>query len=59
LRRLLKSFLATETEDPSIDVALGNLVAAGVVAIGAGSEVNYPAFEPQPSAGSPRRNRDP
>ena len=52
LRRLLKSFLATETEDPSIDVALSNLVAAGVVAIGARSEVSYPAFEAQPSAGS-------
>ena len=53
LRRLLKSFLATETGDPSIDAALSHLVAAGVVAIGAGSQVSYPAFEPQLSAGSP------
>ena len=45
LRRLLKSLLATEMEDPSIDVALSKLVAAGVVTIGAASEVSYPAFE--------------
>ena len=52
LRRLLKSFLATETGHPSIEAALGNLVAAGVVAIGAEGEVSYPGFEPQASAGA-------
>jgi hypothetical protein len=36
----------------SIEVALGKLVASGIVAIGAGSEVTYPALEPQPVAGS-------
>jgi NTP pyrophosphatase (non-canonical NTP hydrolase) len=52
LRRLLKSLLAAETADASIEVALGNLVASGIVAIGAGSEVKYPAFESTPSPGS-------
>jgi NTP pyrophosphatase (non-canonical NTP hydrolase) len=51
-RRLLKSLLAVEPGDPSIEVALDNLVAAGVVAVGAASEVKYPAFEPEPRTGS-------
>jgi len=45
LRRALKSFLAVETGDVAIEVALGKLVAAGVVAIGVGSEVSYPGFD--------------
>ena len=45
LRRALKSFLAAETGDVAIEVALGKLVAAGVVAIGAGSEVSYPGLD--------------
>ena len=45
LRRALKSFLAAETGDVAIEAALGKLVAAGVVAIGAGSEVIYPGFD--------------
>jgi hypothetical protein len=45
LRRALKSFLAAETGDVAIEVALGKLVAAGVVTIGAGSEVSYPSFD--------------
>jgi NTP pyrophosphatase (non-canonical NTP hydrolase) len=45
LRRALKSFLAAETGDIAIEVALGKLVAAGLVAIGAGSEVSYPGFD--------------
>ena len=45
LRRALKSFLAAETGDVAIEVALGKLVSAGVVALGAGSEVSYPGFD--------------
>jgi NTP pyrophosphatase (non-canonical NTP hydrolase) len=45
LRRALKSFLAAEIGDVAIEVALGKLVAAGVVVIGAGSEVSYPGFD--------------
>ncbi len=42
LRRALKSFLAVEPGDPSIEAALAGLIAAGVVALGAQSEVSYP-----------------
>lgn len=42
LRRALKSFLAVEPGDPSIEVALAGLITAGVVALGAQSEVSYP-----------------
>lgn len=52
LRRALKSFLAAETGDVAIEVALGKLVAAGVVAIGAGSEVSYPGFDQTVGSGS-------
>lgn len=52
LRRALKSFLAAETGDVAIEVALGKLVAAGVVAIGAGSEVSYPGFDRPVGSGS-------
>jgi NTP pyrophosphatase (non-canonical NTP hydrolase) len=52
LRRALKSFLAAETGDIAIEVALGKLVAAGVVAIGAGSEVSYPGFDQAVGSGS-------
>jgi len=45
LRRLLKSLLGAETGDASIEVALGNLVASGIVAVNAASAVTYPAFE--------------
>src|SRR3990167_5894383 len=52
LRRALKSFLAAETGDIAIEVALGKLVAAGVVAIGAGSEGSYPGFDQAVGSGS-------
>jgi NTP pyrophosphatase (non-canonical NTP hydrolase) len=45
LRRLLKSLLAAETGDASIEVALDKLVAAGTVVIDAESEVRYPLYE--------------
>jgi NTP pyrophosphatase (non-canonical NTP hydrolase) len=45
LRRLLKSLLAAETGDASIEVALDKLVAAGTVVINAESDVRYPLFE--------------
>lgn len=51
LRRLLKSLLAVETGDASIEVALGKLLAAGTLAINADSEVKYPLFES--GAGAP------
>ncbi|MGY4828599.1 PIN domain-containing protein [Sphaerotilaceae bacterium SBD11-9] len=44
LRRLLKSLLAAETGDASIEVALDRLLAARVISIDAGSTVSYPAF---------------
>ena len=44
LRRLLKSLLAAETGDVSIELALGKLIAAGAVVITAGSDVRYPLF---------------
>jgi hypothetical protein len=52
LRRLLKSLLAAETGDASIEVALGKLVAAGTVAISSGSEVRYPLLESAAGAGA-------
>ena len=55
LRRALKSFLAAETGDVAIEVALGKLVAAGLVAIGAGSEVSYPGFD-RPVGSGPAGN---
>lgn len=51
LRRLLKSLLAAETGDASIEAAFGKLVSSGVVAVGTGSEVTYPAFDLQQGAG--------
>lgn len=45
LRRLLKSLLAAETGDVSIEVALNKLVAVGTVVIDAESDVKYPLFE--------------
>lgn len=51
LRRLLKSLLVAETGDASIENALGKLIASGVAAVGAGSEVTYPAFELDPDLG--------
>jgi len=55
LRRALKSFLAAETGDVAIEVALGKPVAASVVAIGAGSEVSYPGFD-RPGGSGPAGN---
>jgi NTP pyrophosphatase (non-canonical NTP hydrolase) len=52
LRRLLKSLLAAETGDTSIEVALGKLVATGTVVVTAGSEVKYPLFESDGGAGA-------
>lgn len=52
LRRLLKSLLATETGDASIEVALDKLVAAGTVVINAESDVKYPLFESAAGAGA-------
>ena len=52
LRRLLKSLLAAETGDASIEVALNKLVAAGTVVIDAESDVKYPLFESATGAGA-------
>ena len=52
LRRLLKSLLAAETGDASIEVALDKLVAAGTVVINAESDVKYPLFESPAGAGA-------
>jgi hypothetical protein len=52
LRRLLKSLLAAETGDASIEVALDKLVAAGTVVIKADSDVRYPLFESAGGAGA-------
>jgi NTP pyrophosphatase (non-canonical NTP hydrolase) len=52
LRRLLKSLLAAETGDASIEVALDKLVAAGTVVINAESDVKYPLFESAAGAGA-------
>ena len=52
LRRLLKSLLAAETGDASIEMALGKLIAAGTVAIKSGNEVKYPLFESAAGAGA-------
>lgn len=52
LRRLLKSLLAAETGDASIEVALGKLVAAGTVVVTTGSEVKYPLFDSAPGVGA-------
>lgn len=52
LRRLLKSLLAAETGDASIEVALDKLVAAGTVVINAESDVKYPLFESGAGAGA-------
>jgi hypothetical protein len=52
LRRALKSFLGAETGEEAIEVALGKLIAAGVVSLGATSDVSYPRFPPQTRTGS-------
>ena len=52
LRRLLKSLLAAETGDASIEVALDKLVTAGTVLINAESDVRYPLFESAEGAGA-------
>lgn len=53
LRRLLKSLLAAETGDASIEVALGMLVADGTVVINAEREIKYPLFASAEGAGAP------
>lgn len=55
LRRLLKSLLAAETGDASIEVAFDKLVEAGTVVIDAETDVRYPLFESVegPEANSP------
>lgn len=52
LRHMLKSLLAAETGDASIEVALDKLVAAGTVVINAESDVRYPSFESAEGAGA-------
>jgi NTP pyrophosphatase (non-canonical NTP hydrolase) len=52
LRRFLKSLLAAETGDASIEVALDKLVSAGTVMINAESDVKYPSFESAAGAGA-------
>ncbi|MBN8477477.1 MAG: nucleotide pyrophosphohydrolase [Burkholderiales bacterium] len=52
LRQLLKSLLAAETGDASIEVALDKLVGAGTVVINAESDVKYPLFESADGAGT-------
>jgi hypothetical protein len=46
LRRALKPLLGTAASDASIEVALNNLVAQGVVAVGPSGAVSYPKFAP-------------
>lgn len=47
LRRALKSFLGAQTAHESIEVALGELIANGVVRLGATGDVSYPGFAAQ------------
>lgn len=51
LRRLLKSLLGAETGDALIEVALGDLVAAGIVAVNAAAAVTYPTFDAANASG--------
>jgi hypothetical protein len=44
LRRALKPLLGAAASDEAIEVALGNLIARSVVAIGASGAVSYPKF---------------
>jgi hypothetical protein len=53
LRRLLKSLLAAETGDASIEVALGKLLEAGTVVIDAEHRITYPSFEAGDGAPAP------
>ena len=50
LRRALKPLLGTAASDASIEVALNNLVAQGVVAVGPTGAVSYPRFAPASGA---------
>ncbi len=52
LRRLVKSLLAADTGDASIEVALGRLAAARAVVIKSESDVKYPLFESGAGAGA-------
>ncbi|MDP3619410.1 MAG: PIN domain-containing protein [Ramlibacter sp.] len=49
LRRALKSFMGADTGDESIELALGQLIAEGVVVISARSDVEYPGFDARAS----------
>lgn len=51
LRRALKPLLGAASSDESIEVALRNLMARSVVAIGASGVVNYPQFAKAVEAG--------
>jgi NTP pyrophosphatase (non-canonical NTP hydrolase) len=46
LRRALKPLLGTAASDAAIEMALNNLVAQGVVAVGPTGAVSYPKFQP-------------
>ena len=50
LRRALTPLLGTAASDASIEVALNNLVAQGVVAVGPTGAVSYPKFAPASGA---------
>ena len=50
LRRALKPLLGTAASDASIEVALNNLIAQGVVAVGPSGAVSYPKFVPASGA---------
>ena len=54
LRRALKPLLGTVASDASIEVALNNLVAQGVVAVGPTGAVSYPKFAPASGATAAR-----
>ena len=54
LRRALKPLLGTAASDVSIEVALNNLVAQGVVAVGPTGAVSYPKFAPASGATAAR-----
>ncbi len=54
LRRALKPLLGTVASDASIEVALHNLVAQGVVAVGPTGAVSYPKFAPASGATAAR-----
>ena len=54
LRRALKPLLGTAASDDSVGVALNNLIAGSVVAIGPSGAVTYPQFGKDVEVGSGR-----